>query len=105
MKRHKIHAVLAGCIMAAIASVSASGQTISQLCTPKITANEVVASPKQRYDAGQKAQPPVTDNNAFFAWPDTPMGVIKTGRWLRIFWQRWRVSCAADVGRSLGGQQ
>jgi len=85
MKRHKIHAVLAGCIVSAIASVSASAQAISQLCTPKITANEVVASPKQRYDAGQKAEPPVTDNNAFFAWPDTPMGIIKTANGYEFF--------------------
>ena len=55
MKRHKTQAVLAGCIMAAIASVSASAQAIGQLCTPKITANEIVASPKQRLEAGQKA--------------------------------------------------
>jgi hypothetical protein len=85
MKRYKTHTVLAGCIMAAIASVSASAQAISQLCAPKITANEVVASPKQRYDAGQKAEPPVTDNNAFFAWPDTPMGIIKTPNGYEFF--------------------
>ena len=61
-------------------------QAISQLCTPKITANKIVASPKQRYDAGQKAEPPVTDtNNAVFAWPDTPMGVIKTADGYEFF--------------------
>jgi hypothetical protein len=85
MKRHKIHAVLAGCIMAAIASVSASAQAISQLCTPKITANEVVASPKQRYEAGQKAEPPITDTGNGFAWPDTPLGIIKTANGYEFF--------------------
>jgi len=78
MKRRKTHAVLAGCIIAATASVSASAQAISKLCTPKVTANEMVVSPKQRYDAGQKAEPPLTDTGTGFAWPDTPMGVIKT---------------------------
>jgi hypothetical protein len=48
-------------------------------------ANEVVASPKQRYDAGQKVEPPVTDNYAFFAWPDTPMGIIKTASGYEFF--------------------
>jgi hypothetical protein len=85
MKRHKIHAVLAGCIMAAIASVSASAQAISQLCTPKITANEVVASPKQRYEAGQKAEPPITGTGNGFAWPDTPLGIIKTANGYEFF--------------------
>jgi hypothetical protein len=53
------------------------GSPIKQVCTPKITANKVVASPKQRYDAGQRARPPVTDPYNPFAWPDTPMGVLK----------------------------
>ena len=44
-----------------------SAPTVTQLCTPKITANEVVASPEQRHEVGQKAEPPVTYNNAFFA--------------------------------------
>jgi hypothetical protein len=82
MKRHKTHAILAGCIMAAIASVSASAQAISQLCTPRITANEVVVSPKQRYEAGEKAEPPLTDA---FDWPDTPLGVIKTADGYEFF--------------------
>jgi hypothetical protein len=60
------------------ASAPAGEQAITQLCAPKITANELVSSPKQRYEAGQKAQPPLTDTNNGFAWPDTPMGVIKT---------------------------
>jgi hypothetical protein len=85
MKRRKTHAVLAGCIIAATASVSASAQAISTLCTPKVTANEMVVSPKQRYDAGQKAEPPLTDTGTGFAWPDTPMGVIKTADGYEFF--------------------
>jgi hypothetical protein len=58
---------------------------IVRSCTPKITANEVVASPKQRYDAGQRAEPPVNDPNSGFAWPDTPMGVLKTAKGYQFF--------------------
>ena len=61
-----------------IGSVQAGAQAITQLCTPKVTANDIVVSPKQRYDAGQRAEPPITDTNNGFAWPDTPLGVIKT---------------------------
>ncbi len=50
----------------------------TQLCTPKVIASKTVASAQQRYDAGQKAEPPLTDQNNGFAWPDAPMGVIKT---------------------------
>jgi hypothetical protein len=78
MMRQKIYAILAACLMTAAASVSAEAQTISQLCTPKVTVNEIVVSPKQRYDAGRKAEPPLTDMGTGFAWPDTPVGVIKT---------------------------
>jgi hypothetical protein len=52
---------------------------------PKITANDLVVSPAQRYAAGQKAQPPVTDSVSGFAWPDTPLGVIKTSSGYEFF--------------------
>jgi hypothetical protein len=77
--------ILAACLITPAASVAACAQTITQLCAPKVTANQVVASPKQRYDAGQKAQPPVTDTNNGFAWPDTPMGIIKTSNGYEFF--------------------
>jgi hypothetical protein len=82
--RHKLHAVLA-CLITAVASVSAGAQAISQLCAPKVTANQVVASPKQRLNAGQKAQPPLTDTVDGFAWPDTPLGVLKTANGYEFF--------------------
>jgi len=78
MMPRKTFAILAVCLMTAAASVSVEAQATSQLCTPVVTANEIVASPKQRYEAGQRAEPPITDTNNGFAWPDTPMGVIKT---------------------------
>lgn len=73
------------CLVIAAASVTAGAQTITQLCTPKITANDLVVSPRQRYEAGLKAQPPLTDSVSGFAWPDTPLGVIKTGSGYEFF--------------------
>jgi len=59
--------------------------TVTQVCTPTVTANIVVASAKQRFDAGQRAQPPITDTFNGFAWPDTPMGVLKTADGYEFF--------------------
>jgi hypothetical protein len=59
--------------------------TLTQICTPQVTANVVVASAKQRYDAGQRAQPPITDTYNGFAWPDTPTGVLKTANGYEFF--------------------
>jgi hypothetical protein len=42
-------------------------------------------TPKQRYDAGLIAEPPITDTSSGFAWPDTPMGVIKTATGYEFF--------------------
>jgi hypothetical protein len=50
-----------------------------------VTKPIVVASPAQRLAAGAKAQPPLTDTNIGFAWPDTPMGIIKTGNGYEFF--------------------
>src|ERR1700723_1449012 len=58
---------------------------LTQVCPPKVTANNVVASAKQRFDAGQRAQPPITDTFNGFAWPDTPMGVLKTANGYEFF--------------------
>jgi hypothetical protein len=68
-----------------IAAAQSAEPATAQLCTPKITANIVVASPKQRYDAGQRSQPPITDTFNGFAWPDTPMGVLKTENGYEFF--------------------
>jgi len=85
MMHHKIFATLAACLASAAASVAAEAQAVGPLCTPKVSANEIVASPKQRYTAGQKAEPPLTDTSTGFAWPDTPMGVIKTAGGYEFF--------------------
>lgn len=58
-------------------SVSVSGQNVTPLCTPKIIANQELVTPAQRKAAGEIALPPLTDQANGFAWPDTPLGVIK----------------------------
>ncbi len=55
----------------------ARAQTVTDLCTPKIVANQVVATAAQRKAAGESALPPLTDEANGFAWPDTELGVIK----------------------------
>jgi hypothetical protein len=83
--RPRLAVISSACLVIAAAFIPATAQTVTQLCSPKITANVVVASPQQRDAAGQKAEPPVTDNNNFFAWPDTPIGVIKTANGYEFF--------------------
>jgi hypothetical protein len=56
-----------------------AAQAATPVCQPSVTTPIVVASPSQRLVAGQKAQPPLTDTYNGFAWPDTPLGIIKTG--------------------------
>jgi hypothetical protein len=60
-------------------------QAPTPLCQPTVTSPIVVASPAQRLAAGKRAQPPVTDPYNPFAWPDTPMGIIKTGSGYEFF--------------------
>jgi hypothetical protein len=68
-----------------LAAAQTEPTTITQVCTPKVASNVVVASAKQRSDAGQRAQPPITDTYNGFAWPDTPLGVIKTANGYQFF--------------------
>jgi hypothetical protein len=75
-------------LLAAVAlQVSAFGlaQAATPFCSPSGTAPIVVASPAQRQAAGEKAQPPITDTENGFAWPDTPLGVIKTATGYEFF--------------------
>lgn len=59
-------------------TVVAQSQSVVPLCTPTIIANRLVATAAQREAAGDIAQPPLTDQANGFAWPDTPLGAIKT---------------------------
>lgn len=81
----KVFANASAILIVLAANTTARTQAITQLCKPKVTANEVVASPRQRYEAGQKAEPPLTDTTSGFAWPDTPIGVIKTDTGYEFF--------------------
>ncbi len=61
------------------------GFSAAQVCQPSVTKPIVVVSPSQRLAAGQRAQPPLTDTSNGFAWPDTPLGVIKTSSGYEFF--------------------
>jgi hypothetical protein len=72
-------------LLPGLSAAQSQPPTLTQVCTPKVTANSVVASAKQRFDAGQRAQPPITDTFSGFAWPDTPIGVLKTANGYEFF--------------------
>jgi hypothetical protein len=65
--------------------IAVCAQGVSQVCNATVTANEIVASGKARFLAGEKAQPPLTDQQDGFAWADTPIGVVKTERGYEFF--------------------
>ncbi|MGD0506793.1 MAG: hypothetical protein ABSA27_03285, partial [Terriglobales bacterium] len=68
-----------------LSSGVAAAQALAQVCQPSVTKPIVVASPEQRLEAGRKAQPPITDTSNGFAWPDTPLGIIKTANGYEFF--------------------
>lgn len=82
-------------------SALASAQSVTQICQPVLSDPIVVATAAERFAAGNTAQPPLTDTADGFAWPDTPLGVLKTdtgyeffgsdgGSHSRQFWEgRW----------------
>ena len=59
-----------------------AAQDLAPVCQPAVTTPIIVVTPAQRLAAGSKAQPPLTDT---FDWPDTPMGIIKTGNGYEFF--------------------
>jgi hypothetical protein len=62
-----------------------NAQSVTPLCNPVLSDETVVASAGQRHAAGQIAEPPITDHANGFAWPDTPMGVLKNGDSYQFF--------------------
>jgi len=64
---------------------AARAQSVTQLCAPKIIANDLLVSGAQREAGGDIAQPPLTDLQDGFAWPDTPIGVVKTDSGYEFF--------------------
>src|SRR5580704_8179101 len=80
--------IVSVCLLAGFFLCSArvgSAQSPAPVCQPSVTTPIVVATPAQRLAAGSRAQPPITDTYNGFAWPDTPMGVIKTGTGYEFF--------------------
>jgi hypothetical protein len=76
------------CLLAAASGLFAQSQTaapVSAVCSPNILGDQVVATAAQRKAAGEIAQPPLTDMNNGFAWPDTPLGVAKTSQGYLFF--------------------
>jgi hypothetical protein len=64
----------------ALGSPRASAQALAPVCHPTVSGPVVVETHDQIIAAGLRAVPPITDTGGFgFAWPDTQMGVIKTG--------------------------
>src|SRR5579863_3309967 len=64
---------------------NADAASLSTACTPAIVADQRLDSATQRYQAGKIAQPPLTDKADGFAWPDTPLGVVKDGSGYAFF--------------------
>jgi hypothetical protein len=81
----RLRLVPASGLVLAISGTMAWAQTVTPLCTPKISDAVVVTSADQRATAGQIAEPPLTDQYDGFAWPDTPIGVIKTAGGYEFF--------------------
>jgi hypothetical protein len=82
-KLHNAGFVLVLCnVMVLQAARISAAQTVTPVCTPKVSANIEVVTPKQRNAAAKLAEPPLTDT---FDWPDTPLGVIKTAGGYEFF--------------------
>jgi hypothetical protein len=73
-----ILALIIFCAIIASSPTAVRAQSVSPVCNASVTANEIIASGKARLVAGEKAQPPLTDHQNGFAWPDTPLGVLET---------------------------
>lgn len=69
---------VASIAMAGIVAVcAATAQSIAPICHAKMSAPIEVASSHQRFEAGTKAQPPLTPGQGF-DWPDGPVAALKT---------------------------
>jgi hypothetical protein len=58
--------------------MTVASQSITQVCQPKLSDYRTVVTAAERHAAGLKAEPPITDDVAGFAWPDSEFGVFKT---------------------------
>jgi hypothetical protein len=71
----------AGAALALITTAAAAAEP-ARVCTPQVSEPVTVASAAQRNLAARKAEPPLTD---IFAWPDTPLGVVRTTAGIQFF--------------------
>lgn len=76
---------VAAAVLLAGAFGMSSTNALATACRPSVSKPIVVASPAQRRAAGRRAQPPITDTFNGFAWPDTPLGIIKTAAGYEFF--------------------
>jgi hypothetical protein len=85
-KRSQLILAFALCASALAASpISATAQTITQLCQPEVSTPQQVVSAAQRRAAGKIATPPLTDPQNGFAWPDSEFGVLKSATGFTFF--------------------
>jgi hypothetical protein len=61
----------------AASSAMAQSAAIAPICHAKMSAPIEVISSRQRFDAGTKAQPPITEDQGF-DWPDAQISALKT---------------------------
>ncbi len=81
---------LASAVIACLSTLTfwparATAQAVTQLCIPIITRPTTVVTAAQRKEAGAKAQPPITDHQNGFAWPDSEIGVFKSNAGYEFF--------------------
>ena len=83
IKRSAFIGLLAGLIQ--LTTAHGNAQTPGPLCHPSVNGRTVVVTAEERIAAGRRADPPLTDTDSGFAWPDTPLGVIKTNEGYEFF--------------------
>ena len=64
-------------VFAGLAAFAARLPAQQTLCRPRVLVDRPIATARQRYQAGRRARPPLSDLSDGFAWPDTPLGVIR----------------------------
>jgi len=82
--------------LVALAQTLAPG-SITNLCTPAVLGDEVVATSAARQHAGSQAKPPGIVGPTGFDWPDTPLGVVRSRDGYLFFGSDG--SCHANCGK------
>ena len=77
---------------------AANGAAVSNVCRPKIIAEDIVATAKHRFAAGQQAQPPNIVGPSGFDWSDTQLGIVKSRDGVHYLFFGSDGSCHHDCG-------